>query len=41
MQPIQHKWILFAMFIYLRVMRTVCCYVRPLELVNSEEPMRA
>ena len=41
MQPKQRKCILFAMLIYSLIMRTVFCYVRPLELVYEEYPMHA
>ena len=37
----QRKRILFAILTYLPIMRTVCCYVRQLELINQEHPMHA
>ena len=30
--------LVLSLLIYLRIMRTVCCYVRPLELINQEYP---
>ena len=36
MKKKQSKRILFAMLICLPIMRTVCCYMRLLELINDE-----
>ena len=41
MQPKLRKWILFVILIYLPIEGTVCCYVRPLELLNGEYPTHA
>ena len=41
MKAMQRKRILFTMLIYLPIMRTVCCYLRPLELINQEHAMQA
>ena len=41
MKPTQRKRILFAMLIYLPIILTVCCYMRPLELINDEYTLHA
>ena len=41
MKPTQGKRILFAMLIYLPTMRTVCCNVCPVELINDEYALHA